>query len=52
MQRRGYKPNPIPRNELLDKIDPKLCNDYIPTAEAIRTNRERIQERLQQKLMP
>lgn len=46
MQRRCYKPNPIHRKELLDKIDHKLHNDYIPTAEAVRINRERIQLRL------
>lgn len=46
MQRRGYKPNPIPRNELLDKIDTRLYNDYVPTQEAIVINRERINLRL------
>lgn len=46
MQRRGYKPNPIPRNELLDKIDPRLHNDYVPTQEAIAINLERINLRL------
>ncbi len=46
MQRRGYKPNPIPRNELLDKIDTRLYNDYVPTQEAIAINRERINLRL------
>ena len=49
MQRRGYKPNPIPRNELLDKIDPRLHNDYIPTQEAIAINLERINLRLKGK---
>lgn len=46
MQRRGYKPNPIPRNELLDKIDTRLYNDYVPTQEAIAINLERINLRL------
>lgn len=49
MQRRGYKPNPIPRNELLDKIDPRLHNDYVPTQEAIAINLERINLRLKGK---
>lgn len=46
MQRRGYKPNIIPREELLAGISPKLYNDYIPTQEAIQINKERILERL------
>lgn len=46
MRRRGYHPNPIPREQLLDGIDPKLYNDYIPTEEAMRINRARIAERL------
>lgn len=49
MQRRGYKPNPIPRKELLDKIDLRLHNDYVPTEDALRVNRERINERLKGK---
>ncbi len=48
-QRRGYKPNTIPREELLAGINPKLYNDYQPTAEAITINRQRIQERLSAK---
>ena len=46
LQRRGYKPNPIPRKDLLDKIDVRLYNDYVPTQEAIAINRERINLRL------
>lgn len=46
MQHRGYKPNPISRKDLLDKIDTRLYNDYIPTQEAIAINRERIALRL------
>ena len=46
MQRRGYKPNPIPHNELLDNIDTRLHNDYVSTQEAIAINRERINLRL------
>lgn len=49
MKARGYKPNPIPREELLAGINPKLYNDYQPTAEAIAVNRQRIQERLSDK---
>ena len=45
-QRRGYKPNPISRKDLLDKIDTRLYNDYVPTQEAIAINRERINLRL------
>lgn len=49
MQHRGYKPNPISRKDLLDKIDARLYNDYIPTQEAIAINRERINLRLKGK---
>lgn len=49
MQHRGYKPNPISRKDLLDKIDTRLYNDYIPTQEAIAINRERIALRLKGK---
>lgn len=49
MIRRGYNPNPIPREELLQGIDSKLIKDYIPTAEAIKVNRQRIQERMPKK---
>jgi deoxyribonuclease (pyrimidine dimer) len=46
MQRRGYKPNAIPRSDLLAGINPKLYNDYVPTPEAIEINKERIELRL------
>lgn len=46
MIRRGYKPNPIPREDLLADIDSKLIKDYIPTPEAININRQRILERM------
>lgn len=57
MQRRGFKPNPISRKELLDKIDVSLHNDYVPTQEALAINRERLctrskafQERIEKQL--
>lgn len=46
MQCRGYKPNPISREELLDGIDTRLYNDYVPTNAAILINTNRIKERL------
>lgn len=46
MQRRGYKPNPIPRDELLKGIDNRLYNDYAPTQQAIEINKQRINDRL------
>lgn len=46
MQRRGYKPKPIDRSELLAGINPKLYNDYVPTPEAIEINKQRINERM------
>lgn len=46
MKRRGYKPNPIPRDELLKGIDNRLYNDYTPTQEAIEINKQRISDRL------
>ena len=45
---RGYKPNPINVKDLLDGIDPKMYNPYVPTSEAIKINRQRINERLKQ----
>lgn len=45
MQRRGFKPNPISRKELLDKIDVSLHNDYVPTQEALAINRDRLRTR-------
>lgn len=46
MLNRGYKPNAIPRSELLSGIDTKLHKDYNPTQEAISINLERINLRL------
>lgn len=46
MQRRGYKPNPIPREDLLKGIDIELHQDYTPTNEAIEINKQRILERM------
>lgn len=46
MIRRGYKPNPIPTEELLKGIDSRLWNDYTPTPEAIEINLQRINERM------
>jgi hypothetical protein len=46
MLKRGYKPNPIPTEELLRGIDARLHKGYIPTAEALEINRKRIQDRL------
>jgi hypothetical protein len=46
MLNRGYKPNPIPTEELLKGIDARLHKQYIPTTEALEINRKRIQDRL------
>lgn len=46
MQRRGYKPNPIPREDLLKGIDTRLHLDYIPTEAAVALSRQRIIEML------
>lgn len=46
MKRRGYKPNPIPRDELLKGIDIRLHQGYTPTKEAIEINKQRILERM------
>lgn len=46
MKRRGYKPNPIERQELLKGIDSRLYNDYTPTQQAIEINKQRILERM------
>ena len=45
MKRRGYNPNQIPRDSLMDKINPMMYNDYQVTEEALRINRKRILER-------
>ena len=46
MRNRGYNINQIPCEELLDKIDKKLYQDYTPTLEAIELSRKRIEERM------
>lgn len=46
MIRRGFKPNPIPIEELEKGIDRRLFKDYNPTPEALEINRQRIAERL------
>lgn len=46
MRRRGYKPNEISREDLLEGIDKSWINDYVITPEAIRINKERIELRL------
>ena len=48
MQKRGYKPNAIPLEELTVGIDKKLLGDYIPTKEALVENRQRISLRLKE----
>ena len=48
MQKRGYKPNVIPLEELTVGIDKKLLGDYIPTKEALAENRQRISLRLKE----
>ena len=45
MKLRGYNPNQIPRDSLMDKISPMMYNDYQVTEEALRINRKRILER-------
>ncbi|MGH6751853.1 MAG: pyrimidine dimer DNA glycosylase/endonuclease V, partial [Bradyrhizobium sp.] len=47
MQSRGYRPNFSDVGSLLDGIPPEWCGDWQPTAEAISTNRARIEQRLQ-----
>lgn len=42
MQRRGYKPNPISREDLLKGIDTRLHLDYYPTQQALLLSKERI----------
>ena len=42
---RGY--NPTYRDSSIFNVEDRFMNDYIPTTEAIRINRERIKERLE-----
>lgn len=46
MKRRGYKPNPISRQDLLQGIDNRLYGDYTPTQQSIEINKQRILERM------
>ena len=45
MINRGFKPNPVPNEALLENIDSSWINDYSPTPEAISLNRQRIKDR-------
>lgn len=45
MRNRGYKPNPIPDEDLLEGIHQSWLGDYEPTEEAIKINLQRIKER-------
>jgi hypothetical protein len=44
---RGYKVNPIAREDLEQGIDKWWMGDYTPTPQAIEINRQRINERLE-----
>lgn len=44
MESRGYKPK-FKDSSIFANCDKKFYNDYVPTEEAIRINRERIKER-------
>lgn len=46
MGRRGFNTNPIGLHYLTDGIRQEWFGNYIPTSEAIKINRERIEERL------
>jgi len=45
MKKRGYNCNQIPEQELLAGIGKHMQWDYVPTAEAIAINKQRIKER-------
>jgi hypothetical protein len=47
---RGYKIKQVERKDLIEGIDNKFLGGYIVTQEALRLNRERIAERLGDKL--
>ena len=49
MLNRNYKPNPIDCNDLKAGIDKWWFGNYNPTPEAIKINRKRIQERLNER---
>ena len=44
MRRRGYSPNEIPRESLLEGIHSSWIGDYTPTHDAIAISRQRIKE--------
>lgn len=44
--KRGFKVNPIEKQNLINGIDNWWFGDYIPTPEALEINRARLQERL------
>lgn len=46
MQNRGYKPNQISTEDLMQGIDNRLYLDYTPTQAAIEINKQRISDRL------
>ena len=46
---RGYKPNPIPRADLLANIDKRMHGSYVPDDEALALSRGRIADRLAEK---
>lgn len=45
MRARGFSPNPIPTDSLLEGIHSSWLGDYTPTEEAIKINLQRIKER-------
>ena len=45
MSIRGFNFNPISLSDLLDGIDKRLLNDYVPTIDAIALNVQRIKDR-------
>ena len=46
MLKRGYNPNPITDNFLVEGIENTFFGDYEPTAEALALNRQRILDRM------
>lgn len=46
MRARGYHPNPVPMDELLQGIPSSWMHDYTPNAEAVAINKQRIEERM------
>lgn len=47
MVRRGYNPNPIPEQELVQGIDKRWFTRYTPDEQAMSLNRKRISERME-----